>query len=112
MQFYSLEGIPVPAHNNTRLSPAYYESVLRLLIACNTDAMTYAAMAETLNKQGITSPTGLQWTSEIVKQLMKKLRNYRLYPSFIHQSLLELVFEGKLTLKETLPLYQTRRGVA
>lgn len=96
-------------HNNSRLPSAYYEQVLRILISCNSDALTYPAMAAVLNAQNITTPTGLQWTGEIIKQLMKKLRNHQLYPSYIHQSLLSLIFEGKLTMKETLPLYKSRR---
>ena len=95
-------------HNNSRQSPEYYSSVLRILIDANADAKTYPAMAEMLNAQNIATPTGLQWTGEIVKQLMKKLRNYRLYPSFIHQHLMQLIFEEKLTLRETLPLFKSR----
>jgi hypothetical protein len=96
-------------HNNSRMPDAYYASVLRILIDANADALTYPAMAQALNAQNITTPTGLQWSGEIVKQLMKKLRNYKLYPSFIHAHLMTLIFEEKLTLKETLPLFKSRR---
>ena len=96
-------------HNNTRRPDAYYEQVLRILIACNASAMTYAAMALQLNSQNIPTPTGLQWEAEHIKQLLKKVRNYRLYPSRIGQHLLQLIFEQKLTMKESLPLFKSRR---
>jgi Recombinase len=100
-------------HNNTQRPAAYYEQVLRILIACNAEAMSYSAMAIQLNAQAIPTPTGLQWTSEHIKQLLKKLRAYKLYPSHIHQHLMELIFEGTLSVKESLPLLQSRRyGIA
>ena len=96
-------------HNNQRQPAQYYEQVLRILISCNADAMTYPQMAVALNAQNITSPTGLPFSGEIIKQLFKKLRAYKTYPSFIHQNLMELIFEGTLSVKETLPLFQSRR---
>ena len=101
--------MPKANHNNSRQSPEYYSEVLRILIDTNAAAMTYPAMAEVLNAQNIKTPTGLAWTGEIVKQLMKKLRNYKLYPSFIHSHLMTLIFEEKLSLRETLPLFKSRR---
>ena len=95
-------------HNNSRQSPEYYSQVLRILVDANADAKTYPQMAEMLNAQNIKTPTNLVWTGEHIKQLMKKLRNYKLYPSFIHQHLMELIFEGTLTVKETLPLFKSR----
>ena len=100
--------MPKTNHNNSRQSPEYYTAVLRILLDCNADAMTYPAIAGVLNAQNIKTPTNLQWSGEIVKQLMKKLRNYKLYPSFIHQHLMQLIFEEKLTLRETLPLFKSR----
>lgn len=99
-------------HSNTRREPAYYTAVLHVLIACANKSMTYPAMAEVLNSQNLTTPTNLQWTGDAVKGLMKKLKNYRIYPSFIHTHLLQLIFEGTLTMKETLPLFQSRRRCA
>ena len=93
-------------HNNTRRPDAYYEQVLRILIACNTDAMTHAAMAAELNSQDIPTPTGMTWTAEHIRQLLKKTRNYKLYPSRIGQHLMQLIFEEKLSMKETLPLFK------
>ena len=93
---------------NTRQSPDYYTAVLAILIECNKEAMPYAAMADTLNGQKIKTATGLQWTAEHVRGLLKKLRNHRRYPNFLSQHLMELIFEGKLTLKETFPLLNAR----
>lgn len=98
-------------HNNTKRPNAYYEEVIRILITCNADAKSYASTAAQLNAEHIPTPTGLQWSSEHIKQLLKKLRNYRLYPSRIASRLLELIFEGKLTMTEALPLFQSRRQV-
>lgn len=95
-------------HNTHKHPAAYYESVLRTLISCNADAMTYPQMAAVLNAQGTPTPTGLQWNAEHIKQLLKKLRAYKLYPSRIHQHLMELIFEGTLSVKETLPLFKSR----
>lgn len=96
-------------HNNSRQSPEYYTEVLRILIDTNADAMSYPAMAAVLNAKNIKTPTGLSFTGEIIKQMMKKLRNYKTYPSFLHQHLMLLVFEEKLTMRETLPLFKSRR---
>ena len=95
-------------HNNTKRPDAYYEELLQILIACH--AMPYAATAAQLNAEQIPTPTGLQWSSEHIKQLLKKLRNYRVYPSRIASRLFELIFEGKLTMPEALPLFQPRRS--
>ena len=100
--------MPKTFHNTSRQTPEYYTEVLRILINCNSDAMTYAAMATVLNDRHITTPTGLTWQEGHIRQLLKKLRNYKTYPSFIAQHLLELVFEGTLTMKETLPLFKSR----
>ena len=96
-------------HNTHKHEPAYYELVLRTLISCNTDAMSYSQMASVLNAQGTPTPTGLQWNAEHIKQLLKKVRAYKLYPSRIHAHLMELIFEEKLTLTEVSPLYRSRR---
>ena len=95
-------------HNNSRQSPEYYTQILRILIDSNAEGMTYRAMAEVLNDLHLTTPTGLKWSASHISQLLKKIRRFKLYPSFIHQHMLEMIFEGKLTLKETLPLMQSR----
>ena len=98
-------------HNNSRQSPEYYSQLLRILIDCNAAAMTYPAIAAVLNTKNVSTPTGLKWTGEHIKQLLKKLRNHKVYPSFIHQHLMELTFEGTLSVKEILPLFTRRAGV-
>lgn len=96
-------------HNTHKHEPSYYEAVLRILIACNADAMSYGAMADKLNAESLRTTTGQTWTAEHVKQTLKKLRAYKTYPSRIHQHLLELIFQGDLTMKEAMPLYKSRR---
>ena len=95
-------------HNNTRRSSEYYDSVIRTLLACNAAAMTYAEIAAELNEQQINTPTGLLWTGEIVKGLMKKLRAFKTSPSYIAHHLMEMIFESRLSLKESLPLFALR----
>ena len=100
--------MPKTLHNSSRQTPEYYNEVLRILIDCNAEALTYSAMATVLNDRHITTPTGLFWQEGHIRQLLKKVRNYKLYPSFIHQHLMQLIFEGTLTMKETLPLFKSR----
>jgi len=95
-------------YKTSRLSAQYYEQVIRTLIECNAQGLKYKAVAAALNAHNITTPTGLAWTEEVVRQIMKKLRNYKSYPSRIHSNLTNLVFEGKLTVKEALPLFKPR----
>lgn len=95
-------------YRTSRLTATYYEQVIRTLITCNAQGLKYKAVADELNAQNLTSPTGLPWSAEIVKQIMKKLRSYSLYPSRIHSHLTNLVFEGKLSVKEALPLFKPR----
>lgn len=101
--------MPETFYNNTRREPAYYSAVLHILIACSNKSMTYPQTAAALNEGNLTTPTGNQWSGESLKQLFKKLRNYKTSKSFVGQHLLELVFEQKLSLKEVLPLFQNRR---
>lgn len=101
--------MPKTSSAHKRQSPEYYESVLRHLIQMNNKTFTYSEMATHLNELEILTPTGLQWHSDHIKNLLKKLRNFKTTPSFIAQHLLEMIFEDKLTLKESLPLFQSRR---
>lgn len=100
--------MPKSSHNNTRQAPEYYTEILRILIATNAEAKTYAQIADALNTKGLKTPTGLKWEQEHIRQTLKKLRNYSIYPSFLHQHMLELIFEQKLTLREVFPLYKSR----
>ena len=104
--------MPEQFHRSHRHSADYYERVLRLLIAGNAEALPYKQIAEKLNAEKIATPTGQLWTDSHIRQVLKKLRAYKLYPSIIHQNLLELIFEGRLSMKDSIPLYRTRRGVA
>ena len=93
---------------NTRHSNEYYHSVLNLLIAGNRDNLTYLQIAGSMNAQDIKTSSGLLWTAENVKAVLRKLRLYKEFPSKIHHALLELVFDNQLELRDTLPLFQSR----
>lgn len=95
-------------YHTSRLEASYYEQVIRTLIACNSQGLKYKAVADALNAQNITTPTGLRWSAEVVRQVTKKLRNYKRYPSRLHSHLTNLVFEGKLAVKDALPLFKPR----
>lgn len=93
---------------NERHSDDFYFAVLNILIAGNRDNLSYQAMAQNLNDLGIPTSAGLTWTAMNVKGVLRKLRLYKEFPSKIHQSLLVLIFENRLSLKETLPLFKSR----
>lgn len=95
-------------HNSSRQTPEYYSLVIEKLIAYRLNKLTFPDMAEKLNAENITTPTGLQWTSGIMRQLNKKLKNYKTYPSFIHQHLLQLLYEGKVSAAEVALLSENR----
>lgn len=95
-------------YHTSRLTAQYYEQVIRTLITCNAQGLKYAAVADALNSKNLTTPTGMQWSAEVVRQIAKKLRNYKRYPSRIHSHLTNLVFEGKLAVKDALPLFKPR----
>ena len=98
-------------NSNQRREPAFYTQLIYILIDCANKNMTYRATATELTAQGLLSPTGLVFTEDSIKQVMKKLRNYRTQKSFIAQALMELVFQGALTLKETLVLFTKKRDL-
>lgn len=93
----------------TTHSLPYYKSLLDVLIAGITDNLTYSQVAERLNNQNIPTPTGLTWLADGVKQAHKKLIHSTAYPSKLHYALLQLVYNGNLSVKESLPLFQPRR---
>ena len=93
---------------NVTHSNDYYHRVLNLLIVGNRDNLTYLQIAESLNAKEIKTSGGLEWTAMNVKGVLRKLRLYKEFPSKIHHALLELIFDNKLDLKSTLPLYQSR----
>jgi hypothetical protein len=89
-------------------SLAYYKSVLLILIAGLTAFQTHQQIAERLNNAVLLTPTGKPWTASIVKESLKKLRLHRDYPNKLHHALLELIYAGELTVKQTLILFQHR----
>lgn len=96
-------------HNpNVTHSTEYYHRVLNLLIVGNRDNLTYLQIADSLNAKEIKTSGGLEWTALNVKGVLRKLRLYKEFPSKIHHALLELIFNNQLSLKASLPLFQSR----
>lgn len=104
--------MPATQHNNSRQSPEYYSQILRILVNCNINRMAYAPMAAVLNDLRLTTPTGLKWHEGHIRQLLKKLKNYKTYPSFIGQHLMQEVFEGSISAQEAALLFKSRKPVA
>jgi hypothetical protein len=89
-------------------SLAYAKAVLLVLIACVSLHLPHAAIAARLNTDGLPTHTGRQWTAPQVKESLKKLRNYKDYPSRLHQSLMVLIVAGEITVKASQPLFDRR----
>ena len=104
--------MPKTLRNTSRQTPKYYAEVLRILIDCSVDALTYTAIAAVLNNRQITTPMRLTWHEGHIRQLLKKVRNYKTYPSFIGQHLMQEVFEGSISAQEAALLFKSRKPSA
>ena len=93
---------------NITHSLPYYKAVLLGLIAGNTENLTHKQIADRFNSLRIKTSAGLEWTSENVKGVFKRLRNHHEYPNKLHRAMLELVYTNELTKKQTLPLFEPR----
>lgn len=93
---------------NITHSLPYYKSVLAGLIAGNTENLTHKQMADRFNDLKIRTSTGLEWSSENVKGVLKRLRNHHKYPSKLYRAMLELVYTDELRKEQTLPLFAPR----
>ena len=93
----------------TAHSLPYYKSLLLVLIAGIEEGLSYQQTADRLNALQILTPTGLEWLADGCKQAHKKLIHSATYPSKLHYALLELVYQGELTVKQSLCLFQPRR---
>jgi hypothetical protein len=90
-------------------SLSFYKSLLLVLIAGIEEGLSYQHTADRLNALQILTPTGLTWLADGVKQAHKKLIHSATYSSKLHYALLELVYQGELTVKQSLCLFQPRR---
>lgn len=93
---------------NITHSLSYYKSVLLVLIAGNTENLMHKQITDRFNSLQIKTSAGLEWTSENVKGVLKRLRNHHEYPSKLYRAMLELVYTDELTKEQTLPLFAPR----
>ena len=90
-----------PRHTKHRLT--YYRSVLLVLVSGLVAGVTHAAMAQMLNDARVSSATGVTWTTQGVKSVLKKLR-LKTGPSY--HAMLELCFMGSMSPVQCRPLLQ------
>jgi hypothetical protein len=105
-------SIPISVSKYSRKtthSLTYYKSVILILLEGLHKNLTHQAIADRLNGEQILTPTGLIWTATIVKETLKKLRLHHEYPNKLHHAVLELIYVGQLTVKQTLILFQQRQ---
>jgi hypothetical protein len=93
----------------TRHSGSYYLSVLLLLAEGVRRGQPDRDIAANLTDKGLLSPTGKRWTANAVRQALFKLRNFREYPSQLHNALLQLVVDGLLKPPQVGVLLQPRQ---
>jgi hypothetical protein len=95
-------------NTHTRHSDQYYFALITALIRSLRAGFTDAQIAQALNGSAILAPSGRPFTTNAVAQLLKKMRNHRIYPSKVHHALLQLCFDGRLNAADTLILFQAR----
>ena len=94
--------------SNTQHSDDFYLRCLLTFITGLQCNLTHAQIARQLNEANLNTVTGMPWCGETVKQVLKRIRLNRDYRSSFHQALLRLVYAGKLTVAQTLPLFTIR----
>jgi hypothetical protein len=90
-----------PRH--TKHSLTHYRSVLLVLISGLVAGVTHAALAQMLNDAHVSSATGVTWTTQAVKSVLKKLR-LKTGPNY--HAMLELCFSGSMSPAQCRPLLQ------
>lgn len=95
-------------NRRTRHSGSYYTALLQgLLYGLNTN-MSHKDIAASLNRTGVLSPVGVDWTTNGVTMALRSLREHRTVSSYIHTALLSLVFDGVLSRSQVLPLLEQK----
>lgn len=88
----------------TRHSSSYYVALLQgLLYGINT-GMGHKDIAASLNRTGVLSPVGVDWTTNGVTMALRSLREHRTVSSYLYTAMLSLVFDGILSRAQVLPL--------
>lgn len=96
-------------HPRTTLSIDYYHRLISFLIKYVNVGLSDQDIAGNFNSIAFLAPSGKPFTANIVRQILRKLRNHQDYPSKIHKALLQLVFEGRLSAPDTYCLFAPRK---
>ena len=82
---------------NQRQAPEHYNRTLRCILSCIPFRLKYDVIAKVLNREGISTATGLQFSATAVASLMCRLRRGTGY--YAH-ALAAGVVAGTFTLRE------------
>jgi hypothetical protein len=94
--------------SNVSHSDSYYLSCILIFITGLQANLTHAQIARHLNDANLQTPQGLDWSADTLKQVLKRIRLNRDFRSSFHTAILRLVYAGKLSVVQTLPLFQHR----
>lgn len=94
--------------NQVHGDSTYYLPCLLLFIAGLKANETHGQIAARLNAAGLKTPTGALWSAASLKSVLQRIRCHREFRSSFHAALMRLVFDGHLTVPQTLVLFQMR----
>lgn len=90
-------------------SLAFYQNVLLTIIDGLNRKFSDAQIADLLTAKGLLAPSGKTWTAVSVRNALFKIRNHRNQPSRLHQSLLQLAWDGLINPAQAFILFEPRR---
>lgn len=88
---------------------AYLQSVIFHILISLNNSTSYAAIAARLNGLSLSSPTGREWNFNLIKNLLKKIRNPLKYHSVFREELDQLINSGAISPQFAHPLLRTDR---
>lgn len=96
---------PYTYPTTVRHSDDFYLQCLLHFIDGLKSSRTHRQIAQRLNDAGLRTPQGIAWSDQGVKTTLKKIRLNADFRSSFHSALLRLVYAGRLTVEETMPLF-------
>lgn len=88
----------------------YYKAMLLCIAQGLVSGETDQQIVERLRNAGLRTQTGLKFTSNLLRQLLKSLRNPTRYPSLAYRALKQLHADRQLTSAQCRPLLRIRGG--
>ena len=95
-------------NRRTRHSGSYYLALLQGLLFGIQTNMAHKEIAASLNRTGVLSPVGADWSTNGVTMALRSLREHRTVSSYLHTAMLSLVFDGILSRAQVLPLLEQK----